>query len=186
MVVIKPILVVVTGRPASGKTTLSRLLASTIKCPLVSRDELKEGYINTFHDLASGSAADIYKLFFQTIDLLLSGNISIIAEAAFQHKLWHPQLMPLIDKAAIRMIICETSPKIATERFTERLAADPDREKFHGDSEELLKDADSSLMNIYQAPNLPVPTLRVDTTKGYQPAMTEIIKFIRSEHRLVP
>ena len=106
MVVIKPLLVVVTGSPASGKTTLSRLLASTIKCPLVSRDELKEGYINTFHDLAPASAEDIYKLFFQTIDLLLSGNISIIAEAAFQHKLWHPQLMPLIDKAAIRMIIC--------------------------------------------------------------------------------
>jgi uridine kinase len=44
---IKPLLIVVTGRPASGKTTLSRILSAEIKCPLLSRDEFKEGYINT-------------------------------------------------------------------------------------------------------------------------------------------
>jgi dephospho-CoA kinase len=43
----KPLLVIITGRPASGKTTLSRLLSREIKCPLFSRDEFKEGFVNT-------------------------------------------------------------------------------------------------------------------------------------------
>jgi dephospho-CoA kinase len=43
----KPLLIVITGRPSSGKTTLACIISKEIKCPVVSRDELKEGYINT-------------------------------------------------------------------------------------------------------------------------------------------
>lgn len=43
----KPLLTVVTGRPASGKTSLAHLLTGEMKCPLISRDELKGGYMNT-------------------------------------------------------------------------------------------------------------------------------------------
>jgi predicted kinase len=107
----KPLLIVVTGRPASGKTTLSRILAREIKCPLLSRDEFKEGYINSFqshhNDLAATAAMDIYDTFFQTIELLLSKKISLVAEAAFQHKLWHPKLIPLANTADIRIIVCD-------------------------------------------------------------------------------
>lgn len=42
----KPLLIVITGRPASGKTTLAHVLSKEVKFPLLSRDELKEGYIN--------------------------------------------------------------------------------------------------------------------------------------------
>ena len=44
-----PFLIVVTGRPAAGKTTLAHTLAQAIRCPLISRDEIKEGYsvVNT-------------------------------------------------------------------------------------------------------------------------------------------
>jgi len=51
--VIKPLLtskarlIVVTGRPGSGKTTLAHTLAKAIHCPLISRDEIKEGLVNT-------------------------------------------------------------------------------------------------------------------------------------------
>ena len=44
----RPGCVLVTGRPGSGKTTLARKLAGLLRMPLVSRDEVKEGYVNTF------------------------------------------------------------------------------------------------------------------------------------------
>ena len=178
----KPLLIVVTGRPASGKTTLSQILSEEIKCPLLSRDRFKEGYINTFqshpNELPALVDQDIYALFFQTIELLLSKNISLVAEAAFQHKLWHPKLMPLLGKADIRMVICDIAPELARRRFTARMAADAGRERFHGDGAELVQYPDDSLITSYKAPDLPVPTLGVDTTENYNPGITGIIEFI--------
>lgn len=181
----KPLLIVVTGRPASGKTTLARILSAAIKCPLLSRDEFKEGYINTFQsqhkDLPATSSLDIYAAFSQTIELLLLKNISLVAEAAFQHKLWYPKLMPLLDRADIRIVLCDIAPELARNRFIDRMASDAGREKFHGDGAELLQHPDDSLIISYKAPDLPVPTLRVDTTKEYNPDITTILEFIRPD-----
>ena len=43
-----PKCVIVTGRPGAGKTTLSKELAQQLWMPVVSHDEIKEGYVNTF------------------------------------------------------------------------------------------------------------------------------------------
>ena len=41
-----PTLVVVSGPAGTGKTTLARTLAAAIGCPVVSRDEIKEGMVH--------------------------------------------------------------------------------------------------------------------------------------------
>ena len=38
----KPLLVVISGAPGSGKTALSRRLAPELKLPLISKDTIKE------------------------------------------------------------------------------------------------------------------------------------------------
>lgn len=175
-------MIVVTGRPASGKTTLSQILSSEIKCPLLSRDRLKEGYVNSLQShhnhLPPTALQDIYALFFQTIELFLSKNISLVAEAAFQHKLWLPRLTPLADIADIRIIICDIDPELARNRFIDRMTTDPDRERFHGDGAELLQHPDDSLLTAYKAPDLPVPTLTVNTAERYTPDIESIVQFI--------
>ncbi|MBS1606977.1 MAG: AAA family ATPase [Bacteroidetes bacterium] len=175
-----------TGRPASGKSTLSHLLSQEIKCPLLSRDQLKEGYLNTFHcshdTIGPAATRDIYETFFQAIELLLSGNISVIAEAAFQHKLWYPKLIQYMGIADIRILVCEIDPQLALSRYTSRLASDADRERFHGDRSELAKQASESLISSYIAPDIPVPTLKINTTDNYQPDIAGILDFIRSSH----
>ncbi|MEM1446573.1 MAG: AAA family ATPase, partial [Planctomycetota bacterium] len=42
-----PYCIIVTGRPGSGKTTLASKLASELWMPFISRDAIKEGYVNT-------------------------------------------------------------------------------------------------------------------------------------------
>ena len=178
----KPRLIVVTGRPASGKTTLAHLLAKEIRCPLLSRDEFKEGYINTVRpdrdSLPDAIGKNIYEVFFQAVDLLVSNHISIIIEAAFQHILWQPKLSNFFDNADVRIIICETDIETALKRFLKRASDDAGREKFHGDESTGLGEL---LIQSYEAPQLPVPTLYVDTMKDYVPDLSRIIRFATAE-----
>ena len=61
-------LIVITGRHASRKTTLAYIISKKIKCPVVSRDELKEDYINATgvsHNQSDASVDwHIYETFF--------------------------------------------------------------------------------------------------------------------------
>jgi len=177
----KPSLIVVTGRPASGKSTLAHLLAKEINYPLIARDELKEGYINTLdiqHDPFDNEAAlHIYHSFFEVIDLLMAKNISLIVEAAFQDHLWKPQLLRLGDKAEIRIISCTIELDLAKARFKDRLLANPDRHKFHGDNQH--KESGGLQTDAYVPINMDVPTLRVDTTQDYKPEFLQIVEFAR-------
>ena len=176
----KPFLIVITGRPASGKTTLAKILSQEIKCPLLSRDAFKEGYVNTvkLNHVQLGNAVNlnIYETFFKAVELLISNRISVIIEAAFQNKLWQPKLQPYLNKAKVRIIICTIEPGLAKSRFTQRALNDAGREKFHGDS---LTEDNIFSENSYNPPELPTPTLEVDTTTGYKPCVKQIIEFIK-------
>ena len=168
-------LVIIAGRPGSGKTTLARILAAGIRCPLISRDEIKEGYINTVNKehakITKEENIQIYETFFNTIELLLDNNITIIAEAAYQHKLWQPKFEVLREKSDIKIIVCKTDPDLAYNRFLERKNKDAQREYFHGDA------AAADEYVLYEAPQFPVPLLEVDTTNEYRPDLSEIIFF---------
>jgi predicted kinase len=92
----QPLLIVITGRPGAGKTTLAHALARAIRCPAICRDEIKEGFINTTGQIETITKPDpdtawqVYQAFFETVNLLLSRRVTHIAEASFQHKNWAP------------------------------------------------------------------------------------------------
>ncbi len=176
-----PTLIVVTGRPSAGKTTLSRKLAQAVRCPLISRDEMKEGLVNTLRANPNPDfdlTRHVYLTFFDTLDFLLNQQITLIAEAAFQHKVWSPKLEPLQNIAHIKIIVCTISPLLAKSRFVQRGINDPDRAQFHDDSAAQLTDADW-LSRPYDPPHFDVPTLEVDTSDGYQPTLDDIVAFIK-------
>lgn len=180
----KPRLIIVTGRPGAGKTTLARTLSQAAHLPVVSRDEIKEGYVHTrgqsCGNLPPDTNAIVTNLFFKTVEQLLDGGVSLIAEAAFQHRLWHAHLTPLAVKAQIEILICRPGDDcVAQERYLQRGLADPAREYFHGDpGVDLLRRGIQPQLTSYDAPHLDVPTHFVDTSDGFDPSIDALVRML--------
>ncbi|MEM6751053.1 MAG: AAA family ATPase [Planctomycetota bacterium] len=185
-----PRLIVVTGRPGSGKTTLAHKLARAAHCPLISRDELKEGYVNTGYDAgppAGEPNRHIYAVFFDTLRQLLTQGVSLVAEAAFQHKAWAPGLEPLLELADLRIVICEVDPQHARDRRVQRGLNNPNRERFHADPDVAIARAGGAPPpGVYDPPRLDAPTLTVDTADGYAPGFDQILAFVGQGLRFHP
>lgn len=164
-------LIVVTGRSGSGKSTLSHALARRLACPLLSRDELKEGWVHTrgrpHADLGPDANRTVTAIFFETLELLLGRGVTLVAEAAFQHKLWAPALERLAPLADIRIIICSPPAEVAQTRAAARDAADPRRLHFHG----------APAAATYDPPRLPFPTREIDTSQASAPDLDALAAF---------
>ena len=154
--------------------------------PLVSRDEIKEGYVNTFgvkhEELGPDANAKATDLFFDLVHRYLAGEISVVIEAAFQHKVWEHR-MPTINEASFPiLVLCRVDDAVAARRYLERGLAEPEREYYHGDNMvvhyrktgEILPYAD------FTPPSFDLPTIEVSTDGEYVPAIGEIVSRIRS------
>lgn len=171
-----PTLVVVSGPPGSGKTQLAHALASTIGCPAISRDEIKEGMVHAHAKGYSPSQGDeltrlTYPLFFDVVRRMLEGGVTVVAEAAFQDRLWREGLEPLSPLAIFRIIRCVVPDEVARERRLRRTAVAT--RAAHADAEWLDIPA-----SRFDPISLPVPTLVVDTSNGYIPDLVEILRFV--------
>lgn len=163
-----PTLILVTGRPGAGKSTLAPALAAAVRCPLVSRDAIKEGMMLAADE---PDARVVNDAFFDAIALLLGRGVSLVAEAAFQHVLWSLHFEALATPARVRMIVLDVDAAVARARRAARAASDPSRERFHP----------AVAHDAYESPRLPAPTLTVDARDGYRPAFEAIVAFARGD-----
>ncbi len=184
----KPKCIVITGRPGSGKTTLSLELSKRLHFPRISRDEIKEGYVNTHglrHDeLPEGANGVVNDIFFETSLNLLKAGVSVLIEAAFQHKVWDLGMPKIKEAASVGIILCELSAELSAKRHLDRGLADPRREFFHGDKRVAVFRETGILEpgEAYVPPQYPVPTLNVSTVDGYQPGLESMEDFVKSIH----
>ena len=179
-----PTLVVVSGPPGSGKTTLAHALARLMPCPAVCRDELKEGMAHGLGADYQGGHGDpltqrTLPLFFEVLHLLLAAGVSVVAEAAFQDRLWRPGLEPLAPLARLRIVRCNVDAALSFERAGQRATTRESHLRVHGDST-LGKGVEDWRQGFeaFEHVALPAPSLDVDTTEGYDPNLDEIVAFV--------
>ena len=177
-----PVLVVVSGPPGTGKTRLAHQLARAIPCPAVCRDEIKEGMVQAAGSEFTPAAGDpltvrTFDLFFDVLRVLLTGGVSVVAEAAFQDPLWRRGLEPLAGLAELRIVQCVVDPSVARTRIGARRAAEPGRAAH---AEILNLDALDEAYASFQRLSIAAPSVEVDTTDGYVPDVAAIAAFVNA------
>ena len=183
---LKPKCVIVAGRPGSGKNTLATKLARALWMPLVSRDEIKEGYVNTFgvkHDeLGSDANRHATDLFFDLVSHYLEAKVSVVIEAAFQHHVWEPRISKIAEVSAPIIILCSIDDAVAARRYLERGIADPEREYYHGDNMVVHYRKTGEVLPYapWTPPNFDVPTIKISTDGEYVPNIDEVVSEIRA------
>lgn len=120
-------IILITGHPATGKTTLARLLAEQLSLPLLYRDAMKEtladtlGWSDDEWSLKLGAAT--WELLYHLVETLLRANVSQVVESNFSPKHASPRWQQLYERYSpqIVQLRCEADPDIVIERFHARI-----------------------------------------------------------------
>jgi predicted kinase len=182
----RPTLVLISGMPATGKSTIAVDLAGHLGWPVFTKDTFKEllfdvaGYDEaTFDDIESERmGAQSIALLLTIAESLVNAHVNVVLEANFRADLTADQMQPFLEQADVRHVYCALDPDRIVERYAKRLEQD-ERHPVHGDT----GDADELLAALrekdYGPIHLPIPILVVNTANGFDPPLEEIATFCR-------
>jgi predicted kinase len=164
-----PLLIVVTGSPASGKTSVAETLAEALHLPLITKDGIKE---EIYDALENADPSDSHRLGYVAIRLMhswartfLEKGVPLILESNFKRSLSMPGLQELFGVSRPLLIQCSVPEEEAVQRYIER-SERGERHPVHDDAnhvEELREDLRSG---DYDLRDTGVPTLLVDTSQS--------------------
>ncbi|MBI5303123.1 MAG: ATP-binding protein [Chloroflexi bacterium] len=164
----RPLLLIVTGPPGAGKTTLARKIAREFRLPLIAKDDIKETLFDTLgwkdREWSKQLGGATYELIYYFVETLLSAGQSLIVESNFSEgatprfRAWQTKY----DLAILRILLqCDRA--ILLERFKSRWSSG-ERHPGHVDHESSDAEIAAILERNERALDLDSMLIEIDTT----------------------
>ena len=187
-------IVLVTGAPGSGKSTLGAELARSLRIPFVARDDVRGGLFFTDGGWTPNprrvpTSDEAVETLLQMIETTAGLGISCIVEYVIRQSRPHDWAR---ITAAAECVVLMTTCRDAMSRFTHRAMNDAllNRQAVldalgKASIEDHTTEAVSRMESVVDdmRTEFDVPMLQVATDHGYQPGLDEIIDFVVSDHR---
>ena len=185
MDLIRPTIIIVTGRPTAGKSTLAKWLSQELKLSLVSKDKIREGLFDRlgwkdrkWAQLLGKASVDM--MFYFARAELEVGH-SIIMDNSFYPPVSNPRLRALKEEyhAGSVQIVCNSDSETLFQRFKSRAELE-NRHPGHGDHDVLqelyvyLSDTSSQILEIGGS------VIEVNTTDFAKVDYQEILKQVNA------
>src|SRR5688572_8626535 len=181
-----PTIIIVTGRPAAGKSTLAKWLSQELKLPLVSKDAIREELFNRLGWKDRKWAQELGKA---SVDMMfyfaraeLDVGHSIIMDNSFYPPVSNPRFQALKEEyqATSIQIVCDSDRETLFQRFKSRADAG-NRHPGHGD-QAVLEELYENLADILPSPILDIggSVIEVDTTDFAKVDYRKILEQVKS------
>jgi predicted kinase len=165
----KPTLLIVTGLPATGKTSICKVMSEQLSIPVFSKDVYKEILFDCLgtkdRDWSKKLGKAAIEMFFNDIEQLLKSKTSVIAETNFKPEFDNTRFQEFIDEYNINciQIICKADGEILYKRFADR-AQSGGRHGGHNDSESLDEFRPILMQGRIEPLDISCEIIEVDTT----------------------
>jgi predicted kinase len=178
-----PTVIVVTGPPGAGKTTLGRMIADELGLAFINKDDIKESLFDSLgasdREWSRKLGAASYDLLYHFARTILKRRHSIVLESNFRLR-DAPQLLELVrwGRCTSFQVYCTAKKEVLLERYKRR-AESNSRHPGHTDHLVLPELEESLNKGEYGILNIGGQSVTVDTTDFGKVDVNYIIQKIR-------
>lgn len=171
----KPLLVLVSGAPGSGKTTLARLIARNLDVLHLNRDEVCHGVRYSIQHGAPNTLKGYQgvTLWWGSLEHLLAGGVSMVADGTMYSGEFERDIQRLANFADVVNVHCRCGNWI--DRFRSREIHEhgyaPDSEQLRS----MMQKVESTKHQIVEPLRSEATVIEVRTDDGYDPTIDVLV-----------
>jgi predicted kinase len=184
--------VVVTGAPGSGKTTLGKELSRALRIPFMARDDVRGGLFFTAGGLSAQprrvpTLEESAEAFLRIVEAMASLGVSCVVEYVVrQQRAADIQRLSSVADCVVVLVECRDH----VERFASRNRADRllNRQPVldalgYSTIDEHTSDAVARMRSVAKAMRVDfdLPTMWVNTHNGYEPGFDGVVDFVTTD-----